>query len=78
MPFGSVVDEKLTRFVENVSMRDKRRWGQDMGAVRELALPMDNFLAEDRIYTKSIGLELHEGDPNVFLRRACGNARGKP
>jgi signal transduction histidine kinase len=37
-----------------------------MGAVRQLALLMDNFLAENRINMKSSGLELHEGDLNVF------------
>ena len=37
-----------------------------MDAVRQLAQLMDNFLAEDRLSMKGIGLELQEGDLNVF------------
>jgi signal transduction histidine kinase len=37
-----------------------------MGAVRQLAHLMDNFLAEDRISMKGTGLELKYGDLNVL------------
>jgi len=44
----------------------KPRIDKIMGAVRKLALLMDNFLTEDRINTKSVGLELRERDLNAF------------
>lgn len=40
-----------------------------MDAVRQLAKLMDNFLAEDRLSMKSAGLELQEGDLNVFCTK---------
>jgi signal transduction histidine kinase len=43
-----------------------------MDAVRQLAQLMDNFLAEDRLSMNSTGLELREGDLNVFCAELVG------
>jgi len=44
----------------------KPRIDKIMGAVRKLALLTDNFLAEDRLNTKSVSLEMYMRDLNVF------------
>lgn len=43
-----------------------------MGAVRQLAQLMDNFLAEERLSLKSVGKELQDGDLNVFCAELVG------
>lgn len=43
-----------------------------MGAVRQLAQLMDNFLAEERLGMKSVGMELQDGDLNTFCAELVG------